>query len=95
MKHSRKSQIEIEIFGPGQSRLLLKWIDTYVPMTEMEYSKEYKKEVFQAKVESVFKLRESRTVVQLELALIPAPVKEKGERAYFSFVLSDLWRRAV
>ena len=63
------------------------WIDTYVPLTEMEYAREYKKEVPPEKVEAVFKLPESRNVVQLELALLPAPVKEKGKKGYFPFAL--------
>ena len=65
----------------------VKWTDSYVPITELEYSHEYKKEVPEAKVEAVFRLPESRTIVQLELALIPAPVKEKGKKGYFPFGL--------
>jgi len=63
------------------------WADTYVPLTELDHIPEYNPKVKDSKVEAVFKLPESRTVVQMELALLPAPVQEKGKRGYFPFGL--------
>ncbi len=63
------------------------WVDTYVPLPDLESKAEYNPKVTESKIEAVYKLPESRTIVQMELATLPAPVQEKGKRGYFPFGL--------
>lgn len=63
------------------------WIDTYIPLPDLESKADYNPKVPESKIEAVYKLPESRTIVQMELALLPAPVQEKGKRGYFPFGL--------
>lgn len=72
----------------------LVWEDRYIPIPELEEAPQYRTEAPGSLISQVRQLPESRKVLQLDLPLLPAPVKEPGKKGYFPFGLLFLDKKS-
>ena len=72
---------------PSGSPGRLHWEDRYEMVYPEQGSRKFNLTYSAGSREKVSRLPQSRTIFQLDLVLLPAPVKERGQRGYFPFVL--------
>ena len=65
----------------------LKWKNHYEVPDREKMGRKYNMTYNAKTVESVKKLKVSKLTLQTDLVLVPAPVKEKGKKGYFPFML--------
>ena len=63
------------------------WDDRYEMVDPEKESRKYHLTYSSGSSEKVSRLPQSRNILQIDLVLIPSPVKERGQRGYFPFAL--------
>ena len=82
-----KSQDAILVRTPAGSPGRLKWNDRYETFDPEKGMIRYKMTYSRETCSEISRLSETPVVLQADLILLPAPVKEQGKKGYFPFVL--------
>jgi hypothetical protein len=78
----------------AKSKIVKSWSDIYIPLPELGISMQINAEAPQELIDRVSDLPESQSVLQLELKMLPDPIKEKDDPVYFPFLLVLLHKRS-
>jgi hypothetical protein len=78
---------EILIRTPRRKAGKLLWINRYMYPDPEKVIRRYKFNYQRETCAGISRLKESPKILQVDLVMLPAPVKEKGKKGYFPFVL--------